>query len=239
MKTTEKDGYKYTYNHAREFKIIYSDIFKKKMYEIDLKTTSPKILDIGAHIGVATIYFKQQYPKAHIVSFEPNPYTFKLLEQNVIQNNLTDVDIVNAAVGDKDAESTFYISTQDPEEAWSWDNAMVKNKWYDPKKTREIKVRTTTLKKYLKTEVDLLKIDIEGMEERVLKGAEEDLRNVKNIVMEFHGSSTNPDNDIHRIVSLLERHKFKVKINQGWKFIPLEKLNDTKDPFWVGIHGSK
>lgn len=239
MKTTEKDGYKYSYNHAREFKIIYSDIFKKKMYEIDLKSESPKILDIGAHIGVATIYFKQKYPKSKIVAFEPNPYTFKLLEKNVAQNNLVDVDILNAAVGDKDEESIFYISREDEGVAWSWDNAMVKNKWYDPKKTKEISVRTVTLNKYLKEDTDLLKIDIEGMEERVLKSIGEDLKKVKNIVMEFHGSSTNPDNNIHRITKLLEKHYFKVKINQGWKFIPIDKLDERKDPFWVGIHASK
>ncbi len=239
MKTTEKDGYKYSYNHTREFKIIFSDIFKKKMYEIDLKTKYPRIIDIGAHIVVDTIYFKQKYPKAKIIAFEPNPYTFKLLEKNVSQNNLADVDIINAAVGDKDEESIFYISRADPDEAWSWDNAMVKNKWYDERKAREIKVHTATLKKYLKEDVDLLKIDIEGMEERVLKSIGENLKKVKNIVMEFHGSSTNPGNNIHRITKLLEKYDFRVKINQGWKFVPLEKLDETKDPFWVGIHASK
>lgn len=54
------------YTNENEFKKLYEEIFKTHMYYVELDTMSPRILDCGGHIGLATMYFKTQYPDAKI-----------------------------------------------------------------------------------------------------------------------------------------------------------------------------
>jgi FkbM family methyltransferase len=57
----------------------------------------PIIIDAGANIGLATIWFKAQYPKAAVIAIEPDLENFAVLKENVIASDTT--LLVNAAVG--------------------------------------------------------------------------------------------------------------------------------------------
>jgi FkbM family methyltransferase len=59
----------------------------------------PVIIDAGANIGTATIWFKNKYPKAAIVAIEPDPENFSVLSMNT--KHLTDVYPIQAAIGCK------------------------------------------------------------------------------------------------------------------------------------------
>lgn len=238
MKTRRYGDLKFSFYNTEEFERIYEDIFKKGVYDIKLNSPSPKILDCGAHIGLSVLFFKQKYPNAKITAFEPNPYSFQILEKNVSQNNLKNITLKNQAISDKTGKIDFYISEEDIEVAWSWDNAAVKNKWLDLNRVDIISVNSTTLKPFLKEKIDLLKLDIEGMEERALTASGKNLSNARNITLEFHGSTTNPGNNVHRVIHLLKKQGYEVKVNQGWKFIPEDKINERKDPFWLSIYAS-
>jgi FkbM family methyltransferase len=67
------------------------------------------ILDCGANIGMATLFFKWLYPNARIDAFEPDPKTFQLLENNVKQNHLTNVATHNCALWDIDGKIDFFV----------------------------------------------------------------------------------------------------------------------------------
>lgn len=56
------------------------------------------IIDIGANIGVFTLYSRILFPKSKIISFEPNPASFKCLDKNT--NFMNNVFIENVAFGD-------------------------------------------------------------------------------------------------------------------------------------------
>lgn len=234
IQTIERGGIKFSFINKEEFERIYDDIFKRNEYPFTTDKPTPFILDCGSHIGLSILYFKNKYPNARITAFEPNPRTFNLLQKNIEQNNLRDVKLINAAVSDRKGKIEFFVDKK-IENPWGWGDSAVINKWYSSKTAKSIKVDTARLSKFLKSSVDLLKLDIEGMEERVLQEIKSKLSKVKEIMMEYHGSSTNPRNDLARILSFLRTNGFNYKIKQEGKFIKESQIKKL-DPYWLTIH---
>lgn len=216
----------FSFRNAKEFALIYKDIFLRNEYKFKADNDRPTFLDCGAHIGIATLYFKQLYPNSKITAFEPNPETFEILKLNVCQNNLEGVELVNAALAKTEGEADFFIS-KDEKCPWTWGDAAVKNKWYSSETTKTIKVPAVKLSSY-----------IEGMEQLVLEEAADKLPLVKEIIMEFHGSSTNPSNRAEDILALLHSNKFEYTLKQDGKIINPIEIKKT-DPYWLIIHAKR
>ena len=239
LQTRVVSGMNVSFFNEQEFNQIYDDIFKYDEWRFVANTSTPLILDCGAHIGMSVLYFKKLYPRAKIIAFEANPQTFKLLELNVRQNNLSDVKLVNAAVANTTEAMDFYIFEETSDSTlWTWGNAGVKNSWYDPKTYKTIQVPTIKLSSYINEKVDFVKIDIEGMEEQVLRELEGKLVYIEQLAMEFHGSSTNLSNSAERIISLLRKNKYKYGVTQGKKVIKIERADKT-DPYFLMLYASK
>lgn len=70
------------------------------------------LLEIGGNIGTQTVYFALARAFAGIVSVEPDPRNFRLLEQNIRQNGLVDtVRLVNCAAGEGAGEIDFFLNS--------------------------------------------------------------------------------------------------------------------------------
>ena len=82
----------YNRNEA-EAKEIYSSIFSRGDYSVSINTDSPLIIDCGAHIGLATIYFKKKFPSSKITAIEANPETLSFLRKNIKANKIKDVEV--------------------------------------------------------------------------------------------------------------------------------------------------
>lgn len=144
---------------------------------------APVIIDAGAHIGVMTLHFKTQYPNARITSFEPNPHTFKYLESNIEGNGLRHTTAVNAALSDEAGEAILFGAEHEETRGNSISADWGKRPSGD---TGEMKVKTVLLSSYLDEEVDFLKLDVEGVEMKVLKECGDKIRNVKELELEVH-----------------------------------------------------
>ena len=237
MRSTTIDGITFSFANGAEFSSIYRNVFVDHEYRFDAATATPFILDCGAHIGVSVLYFKALYPQATVAAFEPNPDVFELLKLNVGKNNLADVELVNAAVAGASGEIDFYTQKGSPRE-WTWGSAGVKNGWHDPTACRTIRVPAVRLSSYIDREVDLLKLDVEGMEEVVLADIETALSMVKEIVIEFHGSSTNDRNSLERVLRLLELNGFGYRMKQGTEMVTLDGVERT-DPYWLIVRARR
>jgi FkbM family methyltransferase len=134
----------------------YSDALFKKVLKKGMK-----FIDIGANIG----YFSRLAvdlvgEEGHIISFEPNPIATKIL--NINMQFFQNFKIYNCALSDKVGKSKFYVhKNADRSSLIQSDN------------TKEIIVDTVTLDSLLNEEekVDFIKIDVEGYELNVLRGA--------------------------------------------------------------------
>lgn len=84
--------------------------------------------------------------------------------------------------------------------------------WGDEKDNKKISVKTTKLSKYINKKVDLLKIDIEGSEQKVLEEIKNKLHMIKQIVMEFHSTPSSRNENNYKIVEkILKENSFKIK----------------------------
>lgn len=192
--------------NEQEYHLIKKEIFGKNIYYFDLKKDKQTILDLGSHIGVSILYFKEHYPNAEIVGFEPNPFLFEILKNNIFENNLVDVDIYNKAVSDSEQDLTLHIDQN--ETKWYSTGGYLHGGWSGKQTTREIKVDSVRLSSLLNKNIDLLKVDIEGMELRVLQESKDLLKNVRNIVVEYH-----PDQKkkLKKLINLLSSY-FKLEV---------------------------
>lgn len=236
-RTATIDGMAVAFANGEEFARIREHVFVDEDYRFAASTDAPFVLDCGAHIGLSVLYVKSRYPRARIVAFEPNPAVFALLSRNVRANRLTGVALVNAAVADVAGEIDFYAQRGGPR-AWTWGGSGVRNLWLDPRSSRRIKVPAVRLAPYVDRPVDLLKLDVEGMEALVLAGNEDVLDRVNEVILEFHGSSTNRANGLERVLEILGRHGLDPTLRQGTRAVTPDQVERT-DPYWLMVRARR
>jgi FkbM family methyltransferase len=212
-----------TYFNKEELKNLENEIFKNEIYSIDLNSDNPVIFDLGAHIGLSTLYFKSLYPKSTITCFEPNPNVIELLKENISLNNIGDVKIEEVALGKRDSQKNFYI---DSSGYGAFSTASFKkDAWDGSQKSKSIEVKVKRLSKYIDRKIDLLKMDIEGTEKDVLDELEEtdSLRKIENIIIEYHPIK---NHKVGKTVNLLEKNNFVLEYRKDEKVLktPQEDL---------------
>ena len=192
------------YFHLQRIKIFLSQkVLLKK----------PIIFDVGAHNGKLTRLFNNLYEKAKIYCFEPN----KKMNSNLKKIG-KNIKVYNLAVGSKIEKKKLIINKIDLTNTLSKIN---KNSFYlkiknliigrSKKKNSFEKVRVVSLKNFCKTNkirsIDFLKIDVEGYEYDVLRGAKGLLKNINFIMIEIQ------KNDMYRNYSQKKIEKFLIKNN--------------------------
>jgi FkbM family methyltransferase len=198
------DGKPFRIADTGSFVGAYQEIFFDRVYEFAPTTDRPLILDGGANVGLATTFFKYNYPNSQIISFEPDPFIFKMLDQNVASCGLKDVRLVNAALWISNTSLSFvceggasgHIATS--EESVS-----------------TVPIAATRLKSWLHDKVDFLKLDIEGAEPKVLEDCREELTNVENLFVEYH-SPANSEQRLARILEILSAAGFRYHIREAF-----------------------
>jgi len=204
MQSSRVGKYTIWYENAEEFRILKREVFGRNDYFVELENEKPVIVDAGAYIGDTTLYFKQIYPEAKIIALEPFPKSFELLKKNVEENQLEGVELIQVALSPKSGEVTLHVDVSGYD--WYTTVSYLQNGWDKRQKTEAVKVRGVTLGEVVEGEIDLLKMDIEGMEMPVLKSLVPELRRIKNIIME-----------VHPVGGKLPKELFRILIAAGYK----------------------
>lgn len=169
----------------------------------------PLIIDCGSNIGVSVLEWKARWPQAQVICFEPDPYAFEVLNNNVDANDIPGVKCVNAAVFDREDTITFYgeISPNADARGNSAEPA-----WADRDGCSQTTVRCTRLSPYIDREVAFLKLDIEGAEQRVLLEIADRLHLVQAMYVEVHETDESREtNSLDAIEHLLADAGFIVE----------------------------
>lgn len=181
------------------------EIYLDGCYEFDLGSNkSPYIIDCGANIGLSVLYFKKMYPDAKIMAIEADPVIFDVLKRNVTNAGLTDVELINAAVWDSAEQLSFRT-----EGGASGRIAMVGDEH------KMTSIRGVRLRDLLNKKVDLLKIDIEGAESRVIKDCTVNLINVDRIFLEYHSHHREPQ-ILAGILEILQLAGFRYYLKEAY-----------------------
>jgi FkbM family methyltransferase len=167
------------------------------------------VFDVGANVGYVTLVAARCVgPAGRVVAFEPTPAVRGRLLENISLNGLRNVSVESVALSDRNGEATFYINNA-PEE--SEGNSLMVGALSDNPKT--VIVVTRTLDQQVASmdlrHVDLLKLDVEGSELRVLRGGAQILSrdDAPDLVLEVNpltlrAASTSPEEVYALLVDL-------------------------------------
>ena len=129
-------------------------VFAKEEYALPAGEVET-VLDLGSHIGLASIYFTLRYPNATVYAVEPDPTTYQLLEANT--RSFPRIRPFRFAVAGTDSRALLYTMRE------AWSSSLVNRNGGKP-----VEVETRTLESFLQAHgikhIDILKFDIEGAE---------------------------------------------------------------------------
>lgn len=198
-----------------EIGYVFTEVFIRDEYRHwEPENTNPRIIDLGGDPGsIAALYWKYRAPEAKVTIVEANPSTAKVMRKNLHRRGLDDVEIVNAAVA-QDDQGTTTLNLHRPGTGWHTQD-YIGNAATSSDGLYAVEVPKVKLSSLIKDGevVDLLKIDIEGMEGEVIKelAASGKMGQVKQIIMEFHhGEKDFPGNSIEEMLELLQAHNFSI-----------------------------
>lgn len=162
---------------------IFYEIFWKKVYDISGSAPVDLIVDLGANIGLASLYFLLKYPRATVICVEPGSGNLGVLKKNLADEIRTQKVFVEEAAIAK-ADGTAFLSVP----ALQYNTRITGNNEEDME-VRCISMNSL-LKKYAVGQIDILKIDIEGAEEDLFLHDTQWLQNVRQVIIETHSEKT-------------------------------------------------
>lgn len=162
------------------------------------------VIDIGANIGVFSVYCAALFPKSRIFSYEPVPENYSALVTNT--QKFRNVKTFRSLVLGKKGSGKIFISDENEGKHSILDNS-----------GKEIIAKSTTLKDiFSKNKIksaDLVKMDVEGAEYDILYNTEDEvLSKIKRIHMEYHDSEENTG---RTLADFLRAKGFEVKIKKA------------------------
>jgi len=192
---------------AASFLSAYRTIFEDEIYTFESVSDPPTIIDGGANVGLATLYWKQKWPKADIMAFEPDPQVFEVLEWNCEQHGHTDVDLIQRGLWSEDTTLQFQPDGADAGHLKEDPLTMDREKALSD----TVSVPVVRLRPYLDQSIDLLKLDIEGAETEVLLDCEGALDTVEHLFVEYH-SYIGQEQRIDEVLRVLREAGFRIHV---------------------------
>lgn len=158
-------------------------------------------VDVGASLGQYTFFANKVMKKGRIIAVEPDPIRFEELARNCDKwRSLSDNELiaVNAALSDKDGKTRFYTTQTNVSGGLfvhEVNSAVLKASEIEALRWEEILVDSCRLDTLLGgVRPDVVKIDVEGAELRVLRGGQEMLKDGKaKFLVELHAGWTDPE----------------------------------------------
>jgi len=186
--------------HANPFELVGTFIVQQYRYD---SIVEPKlgdiVFDIGAYVGDTALWFSKAVgPQGKVFAFEPEPGNFEKLKANLERNNVTNVIPLQLALSENEGEMQVASA--------GGSSIMTQAR-------TGTSVKVTTIDKFVGANklprVDFIKMDVEGHELKVLKGAHETIQAFKpSLAVSAY----------HRGDDLIELTKFLLKLNPNYRF---------------------
>jgi FkbM family methyltransferase len=165
-------------NKTSDIPTFYQCIYNEE-YNIDIDFTPKVIFDLGANIGLTTVFFKKQFPDAKIISVEPEDSNYNLLEKNT--KNLCDISLYKAGIWNK---STNLLIEDNGLGHYGY--TVKESKEETKESIPALGIHDIMVKENVES-IDILKIDIEGSEKELFEeNFESWLPKVKILIVELH-----------------------------------------------------
>lgn len=162
------------------------------------------VIDVGAHIGLFTLYASQFCTKGKIYSFEPVKENYNLLLKNIKSNNLNQENCFNLAVSNSNQPIKLYLNEDES------GHSMLSES------NQSTTVDSISLQKFFDENnierCNFLKLDCEGAEYEILKNLPITyLKKIDKMVIEYHMADTNPEL-LTELKKNLSENNFRIEI---------------------------
>ncbi|NTV49871.1 MAG: FkbM family methyltransferase [Geobacteraceae bacterium] len=189
---------------------VYHEIFKENahfMVDGFCDKNIAVVLDIGANQGFYTLKLKETCPDCKVIAIEPNPAEYAVLCENLKLNNISNVMHDNVAVAAH--AGTLQMEIIPEIGAIGGQNIRIPERpWIKDEFVKILEVPAVTLDslftKYNLEKVDILKMDVEGLELEILQSCTR-LPQIKRIVTEYHSMQIKDD-----LIQYLKDHGFSL-----------------------------
>jgi FkbM family methyltransferase len=179
------------------------------------------IADVGGHKGYFSVFAAKRAPRGKVYSFEASPENFERLVENVDRNGIPNVEAVNVAIGGRDARSTLHLYPDNGQ------NSLLERSDAGMQAVRDVTVEIWSMARVLEkigSPVNLLKMDIEGMEyEALLSCPTERLRRIERIALEYHDSCVHTSHRVADLVEFLKARGFSVRLIPNREILVAER----------------
>lgn len=165
--------------------LVIPDV-EKDFYDVRLLHAPMHILDIGANVGLWSLAVARKFPACTVYAVEAAPWNVQNLKQNLEYNQITNVRVIEAVLGEKDGDPL--VLYQHPLNSGG---CSIRNPDVFPKVEAKAKSLGTLIRELGSPVFDFVKVDIEGSEYDMFKGFNRDSPelwdNIKLMGIELHG----------------------------------------------------
>lgn len=187
------------------------------------------VLDIGANLGLVTVALSDLVgEEGRVFSFEPNPRIQALLNQTVEKNDANNVTVFPVALGEEKGELELWVPSENAGEG-----SLVRHNRTDDGTTHKVKVETLSeiTEKAGIENVRLIKIDVEGFEENVFRGAAEFFAKAKPEAILFELNEVKGHLKDEPVIQLLQEYGYGFfSIPRCFVNMRLERFDPETDP---------
>jgi FkbM family methyltransferase len=181
------------------------------------------VIDIGAHIGLFSLFVSQYCKNGKIFSYEPIEKNFRILKENIELNKIKNVIYFNSAVSNQSNKLKIFIDSDD-----SAHSIFESDRDF-------IEVNSTTIKSIFDEnkikKCNLLKLDCEGAEYQIIESIpKEYFLKIDKMIIEYHIANENPEL-YKKLIQNLKDNSFKIKIepiSEGMGMIYALNMNKMK-----------
>ena len=181
--------------------LFYNGAFERNELELCRQyiANTSTVLDIGANIGVHSLFFSRIAAKGLVISLEPSQDTFKLLLENIASRD--NIVPLNMAASDRGRIAEFYVAEDD-----AYSSLKDTKRKAIERREKVVCCRIDDLCKNMNlTAVNFVKIDVEGCEQDVLNGMEWILQSYRPVILcEIYkgaNSNMNPDTTVTSVIN--------------------------------------
>jgi len=212
----------------------YEEEFSNYLRETIKETDT--CIDVGANVGYYTLLMARLARKGMVHSFEPVPLNYHLLCANLLANRIQNVVANQSVIADQEADTEFVVAN---DSAYS----SLIDTGRKPVEAR-VRVHTNTLDRYCRqhqiARVDVLKIDVEGAEEKILSGSAlllgNKARQPRLMMLELYEPMLRKyGSSIDKILCLTRGYGYRPFVPSGHRLIPFvrEHYNKLDNAFFL------
>lgn len=192
------------------------------------------ILDVGANIGIMSVWFGKKRPKAEIIAFEPMPQNVKALKKVLHHFNIQNVKVVEKALGNSNGEVEMVMPVLDDVKMQGLSH-VVHESITDFNDGKSVKTPITRLDDCVElngkgNKLKAIKLDVENFEYFVLAGAKKLIQRNRPIIYTELWENENR----YKCFELMQAENYQIMVLQNGKLVQFEQgKHRTQNFFFV------